>query len=257
MSFVDTHLHLLPGLDDGPSTVEESLALAEALIADGVVEAVATPHANYQFSYVPARVTALVEDLRPRLDGRLRVYAGCELHLSYENVQAAAENPRLYSLNGSRYLLVEFPEYFERTAMGHALQRFLDLGLAPVLAHPERNPVFQQHPEGLREYLRMGCLAQVTASSFTGRFGKRAEQLSAELLEQECIHVVATDAHAAMQRPPRMSKAHAWICQHAGPELADALCRDNPQAMLEDRALPYAPTLPANKRKSIWARLRS
>lgn len=256
MGFVDTHLHLLPGLDDGPATMDESLALAEAAIADGTTDVIATPHANYQFGFFPERVTALRDDLQARLAGRLHVTSGCELHLSYENVQAVLANPRFFTLNQGRYLLVEFPEFFESVSLLAVLEQFCGMGLVPVLAHPERNPVFQQKPEVLYNYLRVGCLAQVTASSFGGRFGKQAQQFSAELLEQERVHIVASDGHSAEKRSPRMSKASAFIEHARGADIASALCRENPLAMLEDRDLPYFPT-PAAKKKSLWARLRS
>lgn len=257
MGFVDTHIHILPGLDDGPPGPEESLALAEVAIADGTSHVVATPHANYQFEFVPERVAALRDQLQQAMGDRLVVASGCELHLSYENVQAALDNHRRYSLNGSRYLLVEFPEFFERAALGGVLEQFCGRGIVPVLAHPERNPVFQQHPEALADFLRLGCLSQVTASSFTGRFGKRAQQFAADLLERECVHIVATDGHSPQQRPPRFSKAHAFIARHRDAETADALCAANPLAVLEDRDLPYAPVPPADKKKGLWARLRT
>lgn len=252
---MDTHLHLLPGLDDGPADLDQSLAMAEAAIADGMVRAVATPHANYQYLFVPERVRALGAELRQRLAGRLEVLTGCELHLSYENVQSALAEPPLFTLNQGRYLLVEFPEFFERHVMGTALEQFVERGLVPVIAHPERNPVFQQRSEVLDEYLRLGCLSQVTASSFRGRFGKRAEQFSLELLHSERIHVVASDGHSAAQRPPFFRKAFELLADKAGEEIASALCRDNPLAISDDRDLPYSPK-PAAKKKGLLARLR-
>lgn len=256
MEFVDTHLHLLPGLDDGPATMEGSLATAEAALADGTVAVVATPHSNYQWPYQPRRVAELRQALEEALGGRLRITTGCELHLSYENVQAALADFRVYSLNASRYLLVEFPEIFDGAAFGGVLEQLRQAGAVPVLAHPERNPVFQMKAELLQEYLAGGCIAQVTASSFTGRFGKRAQQCAAEFLDREWIHVVASDGHSAEQRSPRLSKAHQWIRERAGEGIADALCRQNPLAMLEDRDLPYLPE-PVRRKKGLWARLRS
>jgi protein-tyrosine phosphatase len=253
--WVDTHLHLLPGIDDGPATMELALAMAEVIIGDGVSHVVVTPHSNYQFTFDPAQVTALRDRMQAHLGERLTIMTGCELHLSFENVQAVLANPRLYSLNGGRYVLVEFPEYFERNSMQKALEGFCDIGLVPLIAHPERNQVFQQHPSVLDDYLRLGCIAQVTASSFSGRFGKRAQEYSNELLNRECIHVVASDGHSAEQRSPRLSKAHAAIEAAKGAELAQILCRDNPWAIACDRKLPYAPE-PAAKRKSLWSRLK-
>jgi protein-tyrosine phosphatase len=253
--WVDTHLHLLPGVDDGPATPEDAEGLLEAVIAAGTTHAVATPHANYQFHFERDAAQESLQRLQQRAGDRLRLYLGCELHLSYENVQEASATPRRFSLNGGRYLLVEFPEFFERNALEAALQRLRDAGAVPVLAHPERNPVFQQHPEMLDEYLRLGCVAQLTASSFTGRFGKRAQQFSATLLQGERAHIVASDGHSAQQRAPHFHKAAAVIEELAGEEKVQALCRDNPLAMIEDRPLPYCPEL-ASKKRGFLARLR-
>ena len=253
--WVDTHLHLLPGLDDGPENLEEALALAETIVAEGTTRVVATPHANYRYEFLPERVAALREQLQAALGERLQILTGCELHLSFENVQRAMASPQTYSLNRSRYLLVEFPEFFERQALGNALEQFLQQGVVPVLAHPERNPVFQQHPGTLDEYLRAGCVCQVTAASFTGRFGKRAQEFSSELLRGERIHVIATDGHSAQQRPPHFRRAHALIAKQSDEELATVLCSSNPLAITQDQELPYCP-VPKEKKKSFLARLR-
>ena len=255
--WVDTHLHILPGVDDGPANLEAALAMAEVAIADGTAAVITTAHANYQFQFSFEQVLALGQQMQAALGGRLKFYPGCELHLSFENVQAATANSRLYTLNASRYLLCEFPEFFDRGAMHEVLRRFRDLGLVPVLAHPERNQVFQRTPEALLDYLRLGCLAQVTASSFIGRFGKQAQQSSADLLAKGWIHLVASDAHSADKRSPRLSHAFAHIEREAGRDTALALCIANPAAILDDRDLPYQPDFAAAKKRSFWARLRS
>lgn len=251
---VDTHLHLLPSLDDGPADWEASLAMAEVAIADGTTHVIVTPHANYQFAFDPVHSAELGALLQEKLNSRLQIMLGCELHLTYENVQAVLAAPQTYALNASRYVLVEFPEFFERRSMGTALQQMRDCGLVPVLAHPERNPVFQQHPEALDEYLRQGCLSQVTASSFRGRFGKRAQQFSQELLRGERIHLIASDGHSAEQRSPRLSVGAEFIAEQADEEVAAALCSANPWAIAHNHdRLPYHP-LPTEKKKSLFSR---
>ncbi|MGH9486884.1 MAG: tyrosine-protein phosphatase [Terriglobales bacterium] len=255
--WVDTHLHLLPGLDDGPSDWESALAMAEVAIADGTTHVVVTPHCNYQFAYSPARTAALCQEMTEKLGSRLQILPGCEVHLSFENVQAMLERGREFSLNHSRYVLVEFPQFFERLALGNALRQLCESGQVPVLAHPERNPVFQQHPEALDEYLRLGCLSQVTASSLRGRFGKRAQQFSLELLQTGRIHLLASDGHSAEQRAPGLSQAARFVEEQIDAGRAQALCSSNPLALVLDRErLPYAPAPPVKKR-SLLARLKS
>lgn len=255
--WVDTHIHLLPGLDDGPATMEDAEAMAEAAIADGTTHVITTPHANYQFRFVPDAVERLRAELQKRVGDRLQIMTGCELHLSYENVQAALADPRAFSLNASRYLLVEFPEFFERNALQGALEQFCAVGITPVLAHPERNPVLQQHAETLGEYLRLGCLSQITASSLTGRFGKNAQHSCNDLLRRRWVHLVASDGHSTEQRPPVLSRAFAVLERQIGEETALALCSGNPAAVARDQDLPYWPTPETLKKKSLFARLRS
>ncbi|MGH9468293.1 MAG: tyrosine-protein phosphatase [Terriglobales bacterium] len=254
--WVDTHLHLLPGLDDGPDDWDAAMAMAEVAIADGTTQVVVTPHSNYQFVFSYERTVELCAQLQEKLEGRLRVMPGCELHLSFENIQALLANPRQYSLNGSRYVLVEFPEFFEPQSTGKIVSQLVDKKLVPILAHPERNPVLQQHPEILDEYLRLGCLTQVTASSLRGRFGKRAEQFSADLLASERIHLLASDGHSAEQRSPKLAAVAALVTKEADEATAKALCRDNPLAITLDRfPLPYAPE-PPEKKRSLLSRFR-
>ncbi len=257
VGFVDTHLHLLPGLDDGPDAMETTLEMAELMIADGTTHAAVTHHANYQFSFDPARVRELCVQVQQQVGPRLQIMPGCEVHLTYENVQAALGRPLDFTLNESKYLLVEFPEFFEQNAMEGALQQLRSAGLTPILAHPERNPVFQQHLDVLVRYLKLGCASQVTASSFTGRFGKRAQQMAKELLDQELIHVVASDGHSPRQRSPRLSEAAQVIAELAGEEVAHALTSANPWAIIHDEPLAYYPRIAREKKKSFWAFLRS
>jgi len=257
VGFVDTHLHLLPGLDDGPDNIEITLEMAEIMIADGTTHATVTHHANYQFSFDPLRVRALRDEVQQRIGPRLEIMIGCEMHLTYENVQAALSRPGDFTLNGSKYLLVEFPEFFEHHAMEGALQQLRSTGLVPVLAHPERNPVFQQNQEVLLRYLRLGCISQVTASSFTGRFGKRAQQMAKELLDQELVHVVASDGHSPRQRSPRLSEAAQCIADQASEEIARAVTSSNPWAIVQDQPLAYHPAVAPEKKKSRWAIFRS
>lgn len=256
IGFVDTHLHLLPGLDDGPDNMDTTLEMAEIMVADGITHAAVTHHANYQFNFDPIRVRQLLDQVQERVGPRLQIMTGCEMHLIYENVQAALKRPADFTLNGSQYLLVEFPEFFEHQSMGSALKQLRAAGVTPVLAHPERNPVFQQHHEVLLQYLRLGCISQVTASSFTGRFGKRAQQAAKDLLDQGLVHVVASDGHSPRQRSPRLSEAAQLVGEQAGEDVARAVTSSNPWAIVQNQPLAYYPRI-AEKKKSRWAFFRS
>ncbi len=254
---VDVHCHILPGLDDGPKEMERSIAMAEMAAADGTTHIVATPHSNFQFAYDPERIASLREQLQLAAGAQPQILIGCDFHLSYENIQDALKNPRKYSLNGSRYLLVEFPELFNTDAMASVLQQLLNAGLVPVLTHPERNPVFQQHRDLAARYIRMGCVLQITANSLTGDFGKIAEKMCFELLDRDLVHLVASDGHATKRRPPLLSAARALVVDRRGEETAAYLCSGNPAAMILDAELPYAPRPELRRKRGFWSFLQT
>lgn len=256
---VDIHCHILPGLDDGAPSLDVSLGMAKMAVQDGTTHLVATPHANFQFRYDPPRIAQLRQELQAAIGEELELLIGCDFHLSYENVQDALTNPRKYSINGGRYLLVEFAEMFNMDVMETVLQQLLGEGLIPVLTHPERNPVFQQHPELAARYVRLGCIVQVTASSLTGDFGKQAARSGIDLLDRELIHVLASDGHSTRHRLPCLAAAAEFVAERKGETVARALVSDNPGAIIADQPLPYSPDghARAGKKKGFWSMLRS
>jgi protein-tyrosine phosphatase len=168
-------------------------------------------------------------------------------------------HPRKYSVNGGRYLLVEFAEMFNIASMEAILRQLREQGLIPVLTHPERNPVFQQHPELAPRYIELGCIVQVTASSLTGDFGKQAARSAADLLDRNLIHVLASDGHSTRHRLPRLSEAAQFVAERKDVQLARALVSDNPAAIIADRPLPYRPNgaVRTSRKKGLWSRFRS
>ena len=254
---VDVHCHALPGMDDGPATLEDAVALLEMAADDGTTHLVATPHANYQFLYQPERIAQERARLQALLGDRLQILIGCDFHLSYENIQDALAHPRKYTINSTRYLLVEFAQHFSMDALEGVLDQLLRAGLVPVLTHPERNPVFQEHPELAPRYIRLGCVTQVTASSLTGDFGKRAQKTAETMLADNLIHVIASDGHSAKKRRPRLSEAAMLVADRQDEARSSALIRDNPRAMILDQPLPFHPVPPRAKPKSaFWSMLK-
>lgn len=256
---VDIHCHILPGLDDGAPNMEIAVGMARMAAKDGTTHLVATPHANFQFRYDPTRIAALRDELQAAAGDQLQILIGCDFHLSYENVQDALAHPRKYSVNGGQYLLVEFAEMFNIASMAAILRQLREQGLIPVLTHPERNPVFQQHPELAPRYIELGCIVQVTASSLTGDFGKQAARSAADLLDRNLIHVLASDGHSTRHRLPRLSEAAQFVAERKDEQLARALVSDNPAAIIADRPLPYRPNgaVRTSRKKGLWSRFRS
>jgi protein-tyrosine phosphatase len=241
---VDIHHHLLPALDDGATDLETSVAMARIASEDGITHVVATPHASGSWAFDPAVNAAKLSELREALAREsiaLHVATGCDFHLSYDNIKDATANPRKYTVNATRYLLVELPDVGLSPQLGEIFFELRVAGMVPILTHPERNPTLQHHPKRLESWLREGLLIQVTAGSVLGQMGKAAELMAHKLLADRWVHFLATDAHNVDRRAPRMAEARDFVAKRYGADYARFLCTENPLAVFEDRPLPDQP----------------
>ena len=137
---VDVHSHVLWGLDDGAQTLEESAAMLKLAAASGTTDIVASPHASPQYKYDGELVDRRIKVLSSLPDVP-RIHRGCDFHLSFENIQDALLDPATFTINGKKYLLVEFADAFIPPSTEEILRRFLAIGVIPVVTHPERNPI--------------------------------------------------------------------------------------------------------------------
>jgi len=243
---VDLHCHLLPGIDDGAQTIEDSLAMAEDAIRDGITCVVATPHANTEYHFDYAKVRAAREELQSRLGQRLTIATGCDFHLNPENLLALKNDAAPFCINQKDYLLVEFNEFSIPRAMDQTLHELHLMGLRPIITHPERNGILRSQPERLRGWVQLGCYAQVTAGSLSGVFGAGAQQDAWTWIDQGLVHFVASDGHNTERRPVKLKLAYEAIAKARGKELAEALLVENPKAVIGGAALPYAPEIARN-----------
>ena len=262
---IDLHHHLLPATDDGSKDLETSIAMVEMAVADGITHIVATPHANHTYAYDRALHEQTLQAIRDALPAataaRVQLGLGCDFHLSIDNIDDAHAHPRRYTINETEYLLVELPDFNIPPRLDEVFYAMRVDGLTPILTHPERNATLQRTPERLQEWLRTGLLIQVTAGSLTGIFGGKAKEMAWDLVRSGSVHVVSTDAHDLVRRPPRMAEARALVAKKLGEDVADLLCTANPLAIFEGKPLPPQLALealrsgPGASAGSFWKRL--
>lgn len=238
---IDIHCHPLSGVDDGARSFEISVEMCKMAAADGITHLVATPHCNYEYRFNPEVNRAKLAELRAAVGAEPKLLLGCDFQLSYDNIHQLIDNRAHYTINGSDYVLVEFGEHFIADQMDRVFYEMQCAGLNPILTHPERNPVFQQHAELVHRWVTRGCLVQVTAKSYTGGFGRRAQRYAELWLDQNLIHFFATDAHDPTHRPPILSACYDKVAEVKGQQLADLLLRRNPEAVINGQPLPPGP----------------
>jgi len=252
---VDIHSHVLYGLDDGARTIEDSVAMVRLAAEHGTTDLVATPHANPNYKFDPQLVQERIAEVAAASDNVLRLHSGCDFHLSYDNIQDAIANPRKYTINQRRYLMVEFSDLLIFANTAEILSRLEEAGMIPVITHPERNGLLRQRVDQIAEWVGSGACVQVTAQSLLGGFGRRAAEFARTLLDRQLVHFLASDAHDCEQRPPMLDLAHAWVKEKYGEECAEALLITNPKATLTGEPLEPAEVSATTERRKwyqIW-----
>ena len=245
---IDIHCHVLPNVDDGSKSWDMSLEMCRAAAEDGIEHIVATPHANERFHYNRQHLSSHLEYLRVLVGATPRLTLGCDFHLSYDNLQEVLISPERFTIEDSHYLLVELSNYSVPSQISECFTRMADLGITPVITHPERNPILQESRERILQWVDQGCAIQMTASAVTGGWGQKVARVAEWLLERDAVHVLATDAHDTKHRPPSLSAAREKVAKLCGPDVAKALVDDNPRAVISDKPLPYFPN-PVTKGK--------
>jgi protein-tyrosine phosphatase len=257
---IDIHHHCLPGVDDGPRTLAESVDLCRMAADEGIETIVATPHVlrGRWKNTSRAQLASILDDLRGKVGDTPRIILGSEYFFAHD-MDEMLRTETIIPLAGSRYILVEFSSHTVPPLVRDPLYRVQLSGWTPVIAHPERNIVFQSKPEFLASLIRIGVKTQITTGSITGEFGPDAQAAAIDWLKRGWVHVMATDAHNTSKRPPRFRAARERIAGLMGEQIAQALFVDNPKSIVESRGLVYDPDLPdlsVRESSRLFGRLR-
>ena len=242
---VDIHTHILPGVDDGARSFDEAFDMAVMAAGCGVQALVATPHSNHNVDFVnydsdslAAKFYKLCKILKEE-NVPIQLFRGMEIWASTDIVEKLSYG-KLLTLNGTKYVLVEFSLDEESWWIEAILREVLCAGYLPIIAHPERYYCVQEVPNLLYEWRRMGAFAQMNKGSILGRFGNHAEETSIVLLKHNLVNCIASDAHHAYTRTTDWTALKRYMDRHFPLGYRDLLIKENPRAILEGKNLKMA-----------------
>lgn len=229
---IDIHCHILPGLDDGPQTEQQSLAMCELAAADGIKTIVATPHTGNGEYLSPAKdVRKGVEKLNKLLKKKeinLTILPGHDAYIQLRLIEDIKQGKVLTINDAKKYIILELPAQSVPFYVEEFIIKLKSNGITGIISHPERNDQIQKDTRALKRLVAAGALAQITALSLTGGFGNPAQKTAQTLLKQRLAHIIASDAHSKDMRPPVLSEAvkeasriigerNAWDMAHTTP----------------------------------------
>lgn len=250
---IDLHCHILPGIDDGPKNWEMSLEMARLAVDEGITHILATPHhMNRHWVNPKDKVTSLVNELQRKINKEnipLTIFPGQEVRLHGEILDNIQKDEICFIDELNQYVLIEFPT---ATVPDYADRLFYNLqneGITPIIVHPERNHAILKDPSILYDFVSRDILAQVTAASYVGLFGKEIEKLSTQLIAADLVHFLASDAHNVTSRRFHMKEAFEKLETEYGKEKVRAFDQITRDLINGDVvSIPQAQNIKKNKR---------
>lgn len=241
---IDLHCHILPGVDDGAQNIEDSLDMAQMAVKEGITHILATPHHHAHGWYNNKKdVEKLVSEVQSAIDNAdipLTIFPGQEVRL-YGEIIEDIKAGKIQSVDeANQYLLIEFPS---NTVPSYSERLFYELqaiGIIPIIVHPERNQAIQKDPHILKNLVDKGALSQLTAGSYLGTFGRKAEKLSKDLINANLIHYFASDAHNTTNRPFHLKEAYEKLGKDYNPELVKEYKETSKKLINGDLVFPPA-----------------
>jgi protein-tyrosine phosphatase len=236
---IDLHTHLLWDWDDGPDDRAQALEMCRVAEKDGVTAIALTPHVFRLSRYgddLDVLRRRMVEFAKGMIEVPIDFHWGAEVYVHAEVVSSIEKYG--FTIDDTNYVFLEFPSDAVPPGTANLAYSLMAKGFVPIISHPERNRGFVERPELLYELVSMGCAAQVTAMSLTGEFGRETRSAAGLFLEHNLVHIIASDAHSSILRPPLLSGAVESARKIVGEAKALAMVTEIPRAILENRALP-------------------
>jgi protein-tyrosine phosphatase len=253
--FVDIHCHVLPHIDDGASSWDESLAMARMAVDDGITTIIATPHQLGSYAQNDAvSIRQKVSQINALLQQQhipLTVMPGADVRIEADMLERLKAGKVLTLGDQKKHVLLELPHemYLPLEPVLEGLER---LKMTGILSHPERNHGLLKNPDLLFGLVDAGCLMQVTAGSLTGTFGPQCQELATEMVARRQVHFVATDAHGSRARRPLMRRAFDLVAEIAGEELAIEVCCTNPALVAQGEEVEIPPQVRPKRSLISW-----
>jgi protein-tyrosine phosphatase len=242
---IDLHCHLLPGIDDGPKTLDVSIEMARIASKDGISQVFCTPHI-YPGLYennaadIQIRVAALQEEIRQR-GISLALNFGADTHL-VPGLLSQIKAKFVPTLGGSRYLLLEPSHHVRPLRFKESVFELIAAGIVPIITHPERLTWVEDHYDDFLDLTRSGAWLQLTGGALLGSFGRRAQNVSERLLGEGWVAVIASDAHTTARRAPRLAEAVDRAAQLVGEAEASRMVLARPQAVVQNQPVALEAT---------------
>lgn len=245
---IDLHSHILPGIDDGARNLDVSLEMARMAVASGVTVMACTPHIlQGGWNNTGPDIRNRAEQLQSALDQEgipLHLVTGADIHVAFDLVKHLRSGRNL-SLADTRYVLLELPHHVPPARLEDCFFACSSGGYVPILTHPERLSWIDGHYDAIKRLASAGVWMQITAGSLTGAFGRRARYWGERMLSEGLVHILATDAHDTVKRPPILHEGRRCAEGIVGVEEAHHLVETRPRGILEN-APPNTLPLPTS-----------
>lgn len=254
---IDIHTHILPNVDDGSPNLIQSIKMLKQAEDDGIKGIVCTPHVlrmnDFENEGMYFRQYEELKKMAREEGITVDIYLGAEIYITPE----LKLESRMATLNNNgTYFLVEFPMASIPRFAAEMFFQFIASGKIPIIAHPERNLGFLQHPEYAFEFVNRGALMQVNAGSLRGRFGQDIKKLAHTLLDHNLAHFVGSDCHDVERRKCQLKKTYDLVAEKWGHETAEQLFVKNVQSVLNGETFSTPIGIPIEfKREGFFSQL--